>query len=82
MKGLDGNTTRNAAYAILLIFALTTAGLFFVDIQTGNKETLNHVISTLENVLLIVAGFMFGSSIGSRNKDKPVEPEPLPEVKP
>lgn len=81
MKSLDSNTTRNAAYAILFIFALTTGGLFFNDIPAGNKETLNHVISTLENVLLIVAGFLFGSSIGSRNKDKPVEPvteEPKP----
>lgn len=81
MKGLDGNTTRNASYAILLIFAATTVGLFLQDIPIGNKETLNHVISTLENVLLIVAGFLFGSSIGSRNKDKQVEPvteEPKP----
>ena len=83
MKSLDSNTTRNAAYAILLIFAATTIGLFLQDIPAGNKETLNHVISTLENVLLIVAGFLFGSSIGSRNKDKTTpEVEPTPEPKP
>jgi hypothetical protein len=72
MKSTDTATPRYVAYILLALYACTEFSLFYFDVPIGNRETLSHVVSTLENVLLVMAGFIYGASIQSRNKDKSV----------
>lgn len=79
MKNVDAHTTRNAAYAFILIFALTEAGLFFFKVEQGNVDMLKEMVSTLRDAILFLVGFLFGSSMGSRQKDKSsIDPEAGP----
>ncbi len=79
MQGIDRNTCRNIAYALLFCYFSMNAGLFFLDLPIGNRETVGRSAATLENLLLIMAGFFYGSSMGSRAKDKnSIDPEAGP----
>lgn len=62
MHDLDRKTCRNIAYGLLVIYALTHGALFSFDVPIGNRETLSRSLATLENLLLIMAGFFYGAS--------------------
>ena len=62
MHDLDRKTCRNIAFALLGIYALTHFALFYFDVPIGNRETLSRSLATLENLLLIMAGFFYGAS--------------------
>ena len=66
---VDFTTPRVLAYAIFAIVACLLAALFVVPIPAPNKEMLGTVIQTLLTILVAAAGFYWGSSLGSREKD-------------
>ena len=72
MKHADDRMISNAAYMFIVIFALTEAALIFARIEPGNIDMLKEMVSTLRDAILFLVGFLFGSSLGSRAKDKPV----------
>lgn len=75
----DSRNARNIAYFLLAIYGLTHFALFYFDTPIGNRETLGRSLGTLENILLVMAGYFYGSSVGSRAKDKPIiDPEAGP----
>lgn len=53
------------AFAVLLLFGLA---LWRAGFDGKDAATYGRLLSTLENVLLIVVGFLFGSSVGSKLK--------------
>jgi hypothetical protein len=69
MQAIDRNTCRNIAYALLFCYFCMNAALIWWEIPAGNKEAIGRSAATLENLLLIMAGFFYGSSLGSRAKD-------------
>jgi uncharacterized membrane protein len=66
---VDFTTPRVLAYAIFAIVACLLAALFVVPIPAPNKEMLGTVTQTLLTILVAAAGFYWGSSLGSREKD-------------
>lgn len=66
----DSATCRNIAYFLLGIYAVQHILMFFVAIPAANKELFGSSAGTLQNVILVMAAFFYGSSLGSRNKDK------------
>ena len=81
MKNVDAHTTRNAAYAFIAIFALTELALFIFKVEKdgANVDMLKEMVSTLRDAILFLVGFLFGSSMGSRLKDKPaIDPDAGP----
>ena len=67
MHAIDKATCRNIAYFLLGTFALMNVGLFWLDVPIGNRESLGRSMATLENLLLIMAGFFYGASL-SKNQ--------------
>jgi hypothetical protein len=49
-----------------LLFAL----LIFVDVKPENKDILIYVLGSLTGAVTMVLGYYFGSSLGSKDKDK------------
>lgn len=71
------------ALNIFITFAIVIMLAFFVKIPVDGP--LGQLIEVLKNIVLIMVGFYFGSSAGSKSKDdaliKNAAP-PTPEVKP
>ncbi len=71
MNHAHDKTTAIAAYLFIAIFALTEVGLFLFHPHEDNIDMLKEMVSTLRDAILFLVGFLFGSSMGSRLKDKP-----------
>jgi hypothetical protein len=65
--------TQQLILAALAPFALVAAlfALFFIAIPDGSKEMISMLLVALVALSKDVYGFEFGSSRGSRDKDKP-----------
>lgn len=61
------------ALLALIIFALVATALV-IALLTGDTDTARGLVDTLKNLAMIVAGFYFGSSVGSRAKDGALRP--------
>lgn len=59
-----------AVVTIILGFFGILILLFFRDLSPASKEMAGSMIEVLKNVLLIVSGFMFGTSASSQRKDE------------
>jgi len=69
---IDSRNASNIAYILLAIYAGTHFAMFYFDIPIGSREMLGRSLGTLENILLVMAGYFYGSSVGSRAKDQSV----------
>ena len=59
-----------AVVTIILGFFGILILLFFRDLSPASKDMAGSMIEVLKNVLLIVSGFMFGTSASSQRKDE------------
>lgn len=73
MHNYDRKTCRSIAFALLGIYAITHFALFYFDVPIGNRETLSRSLATLENLLLIMAGFFYGASLDKKDNG-PTDP--------
>ncbi len=69
MHDLDRKTCSRIAFALLGIYGLTHFALFYFDVPIGNRETLSRSLATLENLLLLMAGFFYGASAMKKNPE-------------
>lgn len=77
----DTRTPMLLAFFIFTLVALTEAALFFVEVPSTNKESLNTLIQSVLMLMVAAGSFYWGSSVGSRQKDNVKAPE-LPPVLP
>ena len=71
MNHAHDKVTAVAAFAFIAVFAATEAALFMFNVPEDNIDMLKEMVSTLRDAILFLVGFLFGSSMGSRLKDKP-----------
>lgn len=64
--------TPTLALAVTAIFFATLGGLFFVKIPTENRDVLIQAVGTIGSVWGVVVAYYFGTSFGSRAKDKTI----------
>lgn len=64
--------TPALALAVTTIFFATLGGLFFVRIPTENRDVLIQAVGTIGSVWGVVVAYYFGTSFGSRAKDKTI----------
>jgi hypothetical protein len=68
-----GHADRMQAFVGILIMLSFFAGLIMIGfkaIPTGNEHIMINALGILEGLVLSVAGYYYGSSLGSRLKDK------------
>ena len=53
---------------VLVMFAASLGITAFTKIPPENADFFVRTVSTLENILMIIVGFIFGSSVGSKMK--------------
>lgn len=61
------------ASTVFIVFAGVVYSLIYVDIPTGNKEALIHVLGIIEGGVIAIVSFYFGSSKGSQKKSDTID---------
>lgn len=69
----DDYIKLTSAGVILLVFAINSIASYFHTIPEVNKDAITRTSSTIETIIVLLAGYYFGSSLGSKQKSFQLE---------